>query len=67
MSEIIESWVVAWFPPYGDKEKTFKSEEAARRFAAREDTYEHEGITQWNPILFHRVKTIDVEETILEL
>lgn len=58
-----EEWTVIWFPPDGDKSKTFQNETAAKRFAKRDD---HKvDVANWNPLLVHRV--IKVTETMIPL
>jgi hypothetical protein len=61
MSTIAEKFVVVWFPPEGDRERTFTLEVPARTFAAKR------GVGDWNPILLRRVTVTDVTETMLDL
>lgn len=45
MDEVTVKWEVLYFAPDGDHRQPRGTEEAARRFAARED------IVRWNPII----------------
>lgn len=60
MKTSTEQYVIVWFPPDGDQERKFKHAPAARAFAERED------IVRWNPLMEHRVETIERTSTIVE-
>lgn len=56
--DVESNYVVLWFPPEGDRARTFGANEAkARAFAATED------IAKWNPLMVHRI-TITTEELL---
>jgi hypothetical protein len=59
MKTTTERFVVVWFEPGGDREKLFRTEEAACRFAEQED------VLCWNPLLEHRVTVTEKTSTIL--
>jgi hypothetical protein len=67
VKETTERWIVLWFPPEGDKQKTFTDEGSARRFAAREDDYEVTGIAQHAPLLLHRIVVTETTEMVVPL
>lgn len=49
---VTDRWVVVWFPPDApERERSFDTEDAARRFAAKDD------IAAWAPLLDHRITT----------
>lgn len=57
----VEEYVVVWFPPEGDRAKAFATEARARKFAASED------VTEWNPLLEHRITIHTVVSELLPL
>ena len=59
-----EEWVVVWFPPEGDHRKTFTgtdAEDKARQFARTDD------VSEWNPLLDHRIVTTMVVSELVPL
>lgn len=56
-----EAWVIAWFPPEADRTRSFRSEQAAREFAATEE------VATWNPLMEHQHVTTRVVTTIIPL
>jgi len=60
-----DEFIVLWFPPDADRERKFKTEEAARNFI---DTHEDKNarmVKDWNPIL--TIRTTIVNETEIPL
>lgn len=57
-----DEWVVVWFPPdAAQREKRFKDEDKARRFAAEDD------VAEWAPLLDHRITTTTVVSELVPL
>lgn len=62
-TDVTDKWVVIWFPPEGDSQRTFRSEAKAREFAARSDTDANPA--DWNPILERRRTIVETEQVAL--
>lgn len=55
--------IVLWFPPDGDKTKSFDTVEAAQRWADKQTDWD---FWDWHPAIFQRITTV-VEDVLPNL
>ena len=50
IKEVTESWKVVWFPPSGDRSRTFRSKRTAVDFAETDEVAEWAPLIEWKRV-----------------